>query len=157
MYGFAILWDCMFMFCVTKSMAKNGSCLRSALSDKVINTPTNHFGFRLLWTKFQTICSFVVFFERQRPINGYGTVAFFGQLGNCNYSHWPQSCVLRGWTWVHVPWWSVLSQTYSVTNTQWAWFSKPMSGRQNHQRLSSCCSWSWWWRWPPQPSHCQPL
>ena len=33
--GFAILWDYMSMFCVTESMAKNGSCLRSALSDEV--------------------------------------------------------------------------------------------------------------------------
>ena len=40
---------------------------------------------------FWTICSFVMFFERQRPIKGLnGTVAFFAQLGNCNYSQWPQ-------------------------------------------------------------------
>ena len=40
---------------------------------------------------FQTINSFLMFFERQRPIKGLnGTVAFFAQLGNCNYSQWPQ-------------------------------------------------------------------
>ena len=40
---------------------------------------------------FWTICSFVMFSERQRPINGLnGTVAFFAQWGNCNYSQWPQ-------------------------------------------------------------------
>ena len=30
---------------------------------------------------FQTINSFLMFFERQRPINGYGTVAFFWPIG----------------------------------------------------------------------------
>ena len=30
---------------------------------------------------FWTIYSFVMLFERQRPINGYGTVAFFAATG----------------------------------------------------------------------------
>ena len=75
---------------------------------------------------FQTICSLAMFFERQMVME------LFSKSRHCNYWASHSGLLLDGSMWFHVQRWSKLSQTYSVTNTQ---FSQPMSGRQNHQRL----------------------
>ena len=92
---------------------------------------------------FQTICSLVMFFERQMVME------LFSKSRHCNYWASHSGLLLDGSMWFHVQRWSKLSQTYSVTNTQ---FSQPMSGIVKD---FSCSSWSWWWK--GQPSHCQLL
>ena len=56
----------------------------------------------------------------------------FSKSRHCNYWASHSGLLLDGSMWFHVQRWSKLSQTCSVTNTQ---FSQPMSGRQNRQRL----------------------
>ena len=92
---------------------------------------------------FQTICSLAMFFERQMVME------LFSKSRHCNYWASHSGLLLDGSMWFHVQRWSKLSQTYSVTNTQ---FSQPMSGIVKD---FSCSSWSWWWK--GQPSHCQLL
>ena len=82
---------------------------------------------------FQTICSLVMFFERQMVME------LFSKSRHCNYWASHSGLLLDGSMWFHVQRWSKLSQTYSVTNTQ---FSQPMSGIVKD---FSCSSWSWWW------------
>ena len=63
----------------------------------------------------------------------------FSKSRHCNYWASHSGLLLDGSMWFHVQRWSKLSQTYSVTNTQ---FSQPMSGIVKD---FSCSSWSWWW------------